>query len=71
VPFRGYFIVFHPPVSGFRFSDKDGIALPGVFTRRVAAKEVPDHDEASSHPRPSVVELLFLGSKSAILVAQP
>ena len=31
-------------------TDKEGIAVPGVFTRRVAAKEVLDHDEARSHP---------------------
>ena len=30
--------------------DKEGIAVQGVFTRRVAAKEVLDHDEARSHP---------------------
>jgi hypothetical protein len=32
------------------FADKDGTAVQGVFTRRVAAKEVLDHDEALSHP---------------------
>jgi len=32
------------------FTDKEGIAVQGVFTRRVAAKEVLDHDEARSHP---------------------
>ena len=31
-------------------TDKEGIAVPGVFTRRVAAKEVLDHDEVRSHP---------------------
>ena len=31
-------------------TDKEEIALPGVFTRRVAAKEVLDHDEARPHP---------------------
>ena len=31
-------------------TDKEGIAVPGVFTRRVAAKEVLDLDEALSHP---------------------
>jgi len=30
-------------------TDKEGIAVQGVFTRRVAAKEVLDHDEALSH----------------------
>ena len=30
---------------------KEGIAVEGVSTRRVAAKEVLDHDEARSHPR--------------------
>jgi len=35
---------------GFRIADKEGIAVQGVFTRRVAAKEVLDHDEARSHP---------------------
>ena len=32
------------------FTDKEGIAVPGMFTRRVAAKEVLDHDEGRSHP---------------------
>jgi hypothetical protein len=31
-------------------TDKEGIAGPGVFPRRVAAKDVLDHDEAHSHP---------------------
>jgi hypothetical protein len=31
-------------------TDKEGIAVEGVFTRRVAAKEVLDHNEALSHP---------------------
>ena len=31
-------------------TDKEGIAVEGVFTRRVAAKEVLHHDEARSHP---------------------
>ena len=31
-------------------TDKEGITGQGVFTRRVAAKEVRDHDEARSHP---------------------
>jgi len=31
-------------------TNKEGIAVPGVFTRQLAAKEVLDHDEARSHP---------------------
>jgi hypothetical protein len=31
-------------------TDKEGIAVQGVFTRRMAAEEVLDHDEALSHP---------------------
>jgi hypothetical protein len=31
-------------------TDKEGIAVQRVFTRRVAVKEVLDHDEARSHP---------------------
>jgi hypothetical protein len=31
-------------------TDKERIAVEGVFTRRVAAKEALDHDEARSHP---------------------
>ena len=31
-------------------TDKEEIAVEGVFTRRVAAKEVLDHDKARSHP---------------------
>jgi hypothetical protein len=31
-------------------TDKEGIAVEWVFTRRVAAKEVLDHHEARSHP---------------------
>jgi len=30
--------------------DKEGFAVEWVFTRRVAAKKVLDHDEARFHP---------------------
>ena len=32
------------------YTDKEGIGVQGVYTRRVAAKEVLGHDEARSHP---------------------
>jgi len=35
------------------FTDKEGIEVQGVFTRRVAAKEVLDHDEALSGQGPA------------------
>jgi hypothetical protein len=31
-------------------TDREGIAVQWVFTRRAVAKEVSDHDEAHSHP---------------------
>ena len=60
VSIGGFFVA----TAGFRFilraavgttdfadnTDKDGLAVPGVFTRRVAAKEVLDHDEVHPHP---------------------
>ena len=42
-------------------TDKEGMAVPRVFTRRVAAKEVLDHDGARCHPRSVVSELPDLG----------
>ena len=51
--------------GGKGFPDKEGIAVPGVFARRVAAKEVLNHHEALSHPcypRNPWFKLLFLGS---------
>ena len=35
------------------FTDKEGIEVQGVFTRRVAAKEVLDHDKALSGQGPA------------------
>ena len=35
------------------YTDKEGIGVQGVYTRRVAAKEVLDHDEVLSGQGPA------------------